>query len=87
VSAGALPLIDEGQDHRTLCEPRSRSCQAIEVTAAFDVFLAPEIADDALLGPAILADGLDQVDVGVAADALFTDEHDASIRPDADSSR
>ncbi len=79
--------IDEGQDHRALGEARGRSRQAVKVTATFNVFLAPEIADDALLGPAILADRLDQIDVGVAADALFTDEHGASILSSADSSR
>ena len=31
--------------------------------------------DDALLGTAVLADGLDQVEVAVAVDVLFADEH------------
>jgi hypothetical protein len=73
-------LIDEGQDHRTLGEACGGSRQAVKVTATFNVFLAPKIADDALPGPAILTDGLYQVDVGVAADTLFADEHGASIR-------
>ena len=77
-------LIGEGQDHRTLGEACGGSRQAVKITATFDVFLAPKIADDALPGPAILTDGLYQVDVGVAANALFTDEHGASIRSGAD---
>ncbi|MGA8194437.1 MAG: hypothetical protein WB902_13800 [Acetobacteraceae bacterium] len=79
-------LIDEGQDHRTLGEACGGSRKAVKVTATFDVFLAPKIADDALPGPAILTDCLYQVDVGVAADTLFADEHGASIRSGADSS-
>jgi hypothetical protein len=50
-------------------------------------YYAPEIADDALPRHAILADRLDQVDVGVTADALLAVEHGASIRSGADSSR
>jgi hypothetical protein len=69
---GDVRLVDEGQDHRTLGEARGGSRQAVKVAATFDVFLVPQIADDALPGPAILTDGLDQVDVGVAADPLFT---------------
>jgi hypothetical protein len=79
-------FVDQRQDHRALGEASGGAGQAVEVAATFDVFFAAEIADDALLDLAILADGLDQVDVGIAADALFTDEHGASILPDADSS-
>ena len=48
--------------------------------------LASEIADDALLNVAILTNSLDEIDVGVGADALFPDEHEASIRISADTS-
>lgn len=53
-----------------MSEARSGSGQAVEVAATLDVFLAPKIADDALLDRAVLTDGLDQVDISVAADAL-----------------
>jgi len=38
-----------------------RARQAIEIAGGFNRFLAPEIADDALLGLAVLANGLDQI--------------------------
>src|ERR1700758_1929947 len=44
-----------------------------------DHLLAPEIGDDALLGAAVLAHVLDQIDVGVAADALVANKHAFSI--------
>ena len=53
---------------------------------AQDVFLAAEIADDALLDVAVCTDGLDETDISVAADALVPDEHEASIRKSAASS-
>ena len=40
-----------------------------------DRFLAAEIGDDALFGAAALAHVLDQIDVGVAADALVANKH------------
>ena len=49
--------------------------EAFEATGGEDGVLAAEILDDALLGAAVLADGLDQVEVGVAVDVLFADEH------------
>jgi len=44
-----------------------------------DHLLAAEIGDDALFGAAVLAHVLDQIDVGVAADALVADKHAFSI--------
>ena len=66
-------LVDGGEDDRPLCQAGGGADEPVEVATAFDVFLASEIADDALLDAAVLADGLDQVDVGIGADALFTD--------------
>src|SRR4029077_6742601 len=77
---GQCALLEQGEHHRALCQTGGGEHQAVEVAAAFDLFLAAEVADDALLDVAALADGLDQVDVGVGADALFPDEHDPSIR-------
>ncbi len=45
------------------CARRAAEGEPVEVATAFDVFLASEIMDDALLDVAVLADGLDQVDV------------------------
>lgn len=81
-----LGLVEQGEDHRALCEARGGSRQAVEVSVAFDLLLTTEITNDALFGLAILTDGLDQVDVGVRTDALFADEHGPSIRDGADSS-
>jgi hypothetical protein len=60
---GQSALLEQGEHHRTLRQAGGGEHQAVEVTAAFDVFLAAEVADDALLDVAVLADGLDQVDV------------------------
>src|ERR1700760_467962 len=79
-------FVHQRQDHRALSEASGGSHQAVEVAAAFDVFLAAEVADDALLDLAVLANGLDQIDINIAADALLTDEHVVSILPDCDSS-
>src|SRR4051812_27312066 len=49
--------------------------QALEGARGGDGLLATEVLDDALLGAAVLAHGLDEVEVGVAVDALLADEH------------
>jgi hypothetical protein len=72
-------VLDQRQHHRTLCQPGNRARQTVEITARNDHFLAPEIGDDALLGATVLADVLDQVDVGVGANALVAGEHALSI--------
>jgi hypothetical protein len=55
-------FVHQRQDHRTPGEALGGSGQATEVTAAFNVLLTPEIADDVLFDPAVLTDGLAQVD-------------------------
>src|SRR5258706_7408563 len=64
--------LDQRQHHRTLRQPDDGARQPVEITARNDHFLAPEIGDDALLGATLLAYVLDQVDVGVGANALVT---------------
>src|SRR5205085_6495736 len=71
--------LDQRQHHRTLRQPDDRARQPVEITARNDHFLAPEIGDDALLGATLLAYVLDQVDVGVGANALVASEHTLSI--------
>ena len=53
----------------------NRAGQALEPAGGDHDLLAAEIPDDALLGAAVLADGFDQVEVSVAVDGLFPDEH------------
>jgi hypothetical protein len=52
-----------------------RAGETFEAAGGEDGVLAAEVLEDALLGAAILADGLDQVEVGVAVDVLFANEH------------
>src|SRR6202008_3229121 len=66
--------LDQRQHHRTLRQPDDGARQPVEITARNDHFLAPEIGDDALLGATLLAYVLDQVDVGVGANALVASE-------------
>jgi hypothetical protein len=51
-----------------------------KIAVGFDHFLAPEIADDALFGLAVLPNGFDQIQIAVGADSLLADEHAVSIR-------
>ncbi len=74
-------VLDQRQDHRALRQPGGRARQTIEIAAGLDHFLAAEIADDALLGLAVLANGLDQIEIAVGADSLLADEHGISIPP------
>jgi hypothetical protein len=71
--------LDQRQDHRALRQSGGRARQAIEIAGGLDRFLAAEIADDALLGLAVLANGFDQVQIAVGADSLLADEHGISI--------
>jgi hypothetical protein len=68
-------LVDQREDHRTLRQPGCRTGQTVEVTLELDLFLAPQVLDDALLGAAPFAHALDQVEVAVGADLLLADEH------------
>ena len=72
-------VLDQRQDHRALRQAGGRARQAIEIAAGLDRFLAAEIANDALLGLAVLANGFDQIQIAVGADSLFADEHGISI--------
>jgi hypothetical protein len=49
--------------------------QALEGTGRCKGLLAAQVLDDALLGAAVLAHSLDQVEIGVAVDVLLADEH------------
>jgi hypothetical protein len=49
--------------------------QALEGAGGGDNLLAAQVLDDALLGVAVLTHGLDEVEVGVAVDALLADKH------------
>ena len=72
-------VLDGRENHRTLSQPGRRPGQAIQIAGGLDVFLAAKIANNALLGLAALAHGLDQVDIAIGADALLADEHGISI--------
>lgn len=63
------------QDDGAFGVTTDRQGQAFEFAGGKDGFLAAEILDDALLGAAVLADALNEVEVGVTSDALFADEH------------
>src|SRR4051812_5227626 len=49
--------------------------QALEGAGGRQGFFAAQVLDDVLLGAAVLAHGLDEVEVGIAVDALLADEH------------
>src|SRR3712207_7981836 len=59
-----------------------RGGQALEPAGRDHHLLAAEVLDDALLGAAVLPDGLDQVEVGVAVDVLFarSEEHTSELQ-------
>ena len=63
------------QHHGAFGVAGHRGGQALEPAGRDHHLLAAEVLDDALLGAAVLPDGLDQVEVGVAVDVLFADEH------------
>ena len=63
------------QNDGTFGVTADRHGEAFELARGNDGFLAAEIFDDALLGAAILADALDEIEVGVTSDVLFADEH------------
>src|SRR3954470_15092103 len=72
--------VDLGEDQRPLGVAGHGGGQALEGAGGGDGLLAAEVLDDALPGAAALAHGLDEVEVGVAVDALLTDEHAISSR-------
>jgi hypothetical protein len=67
--------LELGQHDGALGVAGDRGGETLEATGGEDRILAAEVLDDALLGAAVLADGLDQIEVGVAVDVLFADEH------------
>src|SRR4051794_25006998 len=77
---GSSALIEGGEQQGTLRQASGGARQPIEIAAAVDLFRAAEIAEDALFDAAVLADGVDQIDVGVGAEALVPDEHGPSNR-------
>ena len=76
-----------GQHHGALGVATDRAGQTLEFTGGDDDFLAAEVLDDALLGAAVFAHALDEVEVGVTVDVLLADKHAAiSSEYDGDSS-
>ena len=63
------------EDHGPLGVAGDGAGQALEGAGCREGLLAAEVLDDALLGAAVLAHGLDEVEIGVAVDALLADEH------------
>ena len=76
---GYLIIVEQRQNHRALRQPGGRAGEAIKITTCRHIFRASEIADDALLGLAVLANGLDQIQITVGADSLLAHEHGVSI--------
>src|SRR3954469_8787313 len=58
------------EDHGPLGVAGDGTGQALQDSGCREGVLAAQVLDDALLGAAVLAHGLDQVEVGVAVDAL-----------------
>ncbi len=78
-----------GREHQRLAaEPRRRSRQALQIAARLDLLAPAEIADDVLARAPVLVDALDEIDVGVLADALVAEKHGdlppiaSAIRPE-----
>src|SRR4051795_5573459 len=67
--------LDLRENHGPLGVTGDGTGQALESAGGGNGLLAAEVLDDALLGAAVLAHGLDEVQVGVAVDALLADEH------------
>src|SRR3954469_7829745 len=67
--------VELREDHGALGVAGDGAGEALEGAGGGDGLLASEVLDDALLGAAALAHGLDEIEVGVAVDALLADEH------------
>ena len=67
--------LDLRENHGPLGVAGDGDGEALEGARGGDGFLSAEVFDDALLGAAVLAHGLDEVEVGVTVDALLADEH------------
>ena len=74
-SPSGLLAFELREDDGALSVARHGGCQAFKLAGSDDDLLAAEIPDDALLGAAVLAYALDEVQVGVAVDVLLADEH------------
>src|SRR4051795_12421306 len=72
--------LDLGDNHGPLGVAGDGAGQALEGAGRREGLLAAQVLDDALFGAAVLAHGLDEVEVGVAVDALLADEHAISSR-------
>src|SRR3954453_931650 len=67
--------LDLGENHGPLGVTGDGTGQALEGAGGGNGFLSAEVLDDALLVAAVLAHGLDEVEVGVTVDALLANEH------------
>lgn len=65
------------QDQRPLGITGDRGGQPFQPAAGQHRVLAAEVLEDPLLRPPVLADALDQIEVGVAVDRLLAHEHAA----------
>src|SRR4051794_28567300 len=75
--------VELREDERPLGVAGHGGGQALEGAGGGDGLLAAEVLDNALPGAAALAHGLDEVEVGVAVDALLANEHAISSRSSA----
>src|SRR5260370_18349495 len=74
-----LIIVAQRQNHRALRQPGGRARETVKITTCRHIFRASEIADDALLRLAVLADGLAQIQITVGADSLLPHKHGVSI--------
>jgi len=72
-----IAAVNLRQQQCPLGIPGDRRRQPFQPARGQHRVLAAEVLDDPLLGPPVLADALDQVEVGVAADRLLAHEHAA----------
>ena len=75
--ADEFAFVEGRQDHGMLCIAADRVDEALEVAIFQHLLFAAEVLDDALLGAAIFAHALDQVEIGVAVDGFFADIHES----------
>src|SRR3712207_5576096 len=70
-----IARLELREHHGTFSIAGHRGGQAFQPAGGDHGLFAAQVFDDALFGAAVLADGLDQVEVGVAVDVFFADEH------------
>ncbi len=64
-----------GQHRRFAAETRGGRRQALQIAEGFHVLTPAQVADDVLARTAVLVDALDEIDLGVLADALVAEKH------------